>query len=333
MPNAWMIRAGEGGYLAEKFAKGFVAIGWHELGDLTKTKTAEEIREKYLATRLEDKKGAASNAVAMINKFRHGIEVGDWALTYNRETREYLLGKITSDYLFNPKPVGSEYPHVREVKWEHHISRDALKPASKNSLGSTLTLFTVSEDVLADLLDVAGKPVESLPQKSDESEKQDWQQIKEDLVERAHELIKDKILKLSEDELPRLVAAVLRAMGFKTRISPKGPDRGVDVFASPDGLGFQEPRIKVEVKHRSGDSMGAPQVRGFLGGLRTGDKGLYVSSGGFSKEAKYEAERANIPVTLIDLDELASLVVEHYSRFDSEGQALLPLVRIYWPNE
>ena len=79
--------------------------------------------------------------------------------------------------------------------------------------------------------------------------------------------------------------------------------------------------------------MGAPQIRGFLGGLRTGDKGLYVSSGGFSKEAKYEAERANIPVTLVDLDELANLVVEHYPRFDSEGQTLLPLVRIYWPNE
>ena len=70
MINAWMIRAGEGGHLAEKFAKGHVAIGWHELGDLTKAQTDDEIREKYLATRLEDKKGAASNAVAMLYKFR-----------------------------------------------------------------------------------------------------------------------------------------------------------------------------------------------------------------------------------------------------------------------
>ena len=328
-----MIRAGEGGHLVEKFAKGYVAIGWHELGDLSKTQTADEIRENYFATRLEDKKGAANNAVAMIYKFRHGIKIGDWALTYNREKREYLLGKITSDYLFNPKLVNLEYPHVRDVKWEHHISRDALKPVSKNSLGSTLALFTVSEDVLADLLDVADKPIESLPQKSAESEKEDWQQIKKDIVEQAHELIKDKIVKLSEDELPQLVAAILRAMGLKTRVSAKGADRGRDILASPDGLGFQEPRIKVEVKHRPGESMGAPQVRGLLGGLRTGDKGLYVSTGGFSKEAKYEAERANIPVTLVNLDELASLVVEHYPRFDSEGQALLPLVRIYWPNE
>jgi restriction system protein len=79
--------------------------------------------------------------------------------------------------------------------------------------------------------------------------------------------------------------------------------------------------------------MGAQDLRSFLGGLRAGDKGLYVSSGGFTKDSKYEADRANVPVTLIDLDGLANLVVEHYPHFDSEGQTLLPLVRIYWPNE
>ena len=138
MPNAWMIRAGEGGHLSEKFSKGFVAIGWHQLGDLSKLKTAEEIRGKYSATYLTDKKGAASGAVAMIYKFRQGIKTGDWVLTYNREKREYSLGKISSDYIFNSKLAGSEYPHVREVKWEHHISRDTLKPATKNSLGLTM---------------------------------------------------------------------------------------------------------------------------------------------------------------------------------------------------
>jgi restriction system protein len=333
MTNAWMIRAGEGGYLADKFAKGYVAIGWHQLGDLSKDQTVEDIRKKYFASRSEDKKGAANNAIAMIFKFRYGIKVGDWVLTYNGEKREYLLGKVMSEYLFDPKLVASEYPHARKVGWEHHISRDALKPSSKNSLGSTLGLFAVSEDVLADLLDVAGRPLESLPQASAQAEKEDWQQIKEDVVERAHELIKDKLLALSEEDMPRLVASILRAMGFKTRISPKGSDRGCDIIASPDGLSFQEPRIKVEVKHRSNTAMGAQDLRSFLGGLRAGDKGLYVSSGGFTKDSKYEADRANVPVTLIDLDGLANLVVEHYPHFDSEGQTLLPLVRIYWPNE
>lgn len=329
MPNAWIIRAGEGAYLADKFAKGFVAIGWGDLGDLTKVQTMDEIREKYLASGLEDTKakGAASNDIAMIYKFRRGIKVGDWVVTYNREKRVYLLGKVKSDYLFNPTLVDSDHPHVREVNWDYNISRDALKPTSKNSFGLA-TLVSVREDVLEDLLAVAGKPAESVAQVSEESEEEDI-----NLVFDARERIKDKIIKLSEHQLPELVAAILRAMSFKTRISPKGADRGCDIFASPDGLGFQEPRIKVEVKHKPNTPIGAPDLRSFITTLRDRDNGLYVSSGGFTKEAKYEAERASIPVTLVDLDVLANLVIERYSKFDLEGQILLPLVKIYWPSE
>jgi predicted Mrr-cat superfamily restriction endonuclease len=57
--------------------------------------------------------------------------------------------------------------------------------------------------------------------------------------------------------MEELVARILRAMGYKAKVSLKGPDRGVDVIASPDGLGLTQPRIKEEVKHRGG-SMGAP---------------------------------------------------------------------------
>jgi len=37
------------------------------------------------------------------------------------------------------------------------------------------------------------------------------------------------------------------------------------------------------------------------------------------------------PVTLVTLDDLAVLLVTHYERFDVDGRALLPLVRIYKP--
>jgi len=101
-------------------------------------------------------------------------------------------------------------------------------------------------------------------------------------------------------------------------------------YASPDGLGLEQPRIRVEVKHRKG-AMGAPEIRSFIGALRQGDKGLYISTGGFSKEASYEAERATVPVTLVDLDALVALLTEHYERLDAEARALVPLKRIYWP--
>jgi restriction system protein len=87
------------------------------------------------------------------------------------------------------------------------------------------------------------------------------------------------------------------------------------------------------VKHRARTTIGATDVRSFLGGLRPGDRGLYISTGGFTREAKYEADRSNTPATLIDLDELARLVVTHYDNFDLEGRALIALVKVYWPAE
>lgn len=144
-------------------------------------------------------------------------------------------------------------------------------------------------------------------------------------------MIEDRIVRLGAYDMQELVAAILRAMGYRTRVSPPGPDRGVDVTASPDGLGLQEPRIKVEVKHRPGSAMGSVEIRSFLGSLRSGDRALYVSTGGFTKEARYEAERANHPITLIDLAELARLVTDNYEAFDTTGRALLPLRKIYRP--
>ena len=70
------------------------------------------------------------------------------------------------------------------------------------------------------------------------------------------------------------MAGMLKAMGYCARVTPKGPDGGRDVIASPDALGLESPRIVAEVKHRKG-AMGASAVRSFIGGLRAGDRGLH----------------------------------------------------------
>jgi len=56
-----------------------------------------------------------------------------------------------------------------------------------------------------------------------------------------------------------------------------------------------------------------------------------MSTGGFTKDAHYEAERSSIPLTLMDLDELTAAITDHYEKMDPEARALLPLTRIYWP--
>ena len=77
--------------------------------------------------------------------------------------------------------------------------------------------------------------------------------------------------------------------------------------------------------------MGSQDLRSFLGGRQQGDRCLYVSTGGFSKDARYEAERSSVPLTLIDLPALRELVIEHYEQLDPEVRQLVPLTRLYWP--
>jgi restriction system protein len=327
LANTWMVRSSGGDRIVD-FLKGYVAIGFDNI-DLTRATTAEAIRALYEQSHSADKPGAVSSAIAMLRKFRLVMQVGDNVVTYDPGSRRYFIGTITSDYFYKPDLVG-DLAQIREVRWSGEVPRDTLSVSARNSLGSVLTLFSVDDDVWDELVTASRNPAAAETQISDE--KEELEETKHDTKIRAHELIKDKILRLDADEMEELAAAILRAMGFKTRVSPKGPDRGVDVLASPDGLGLQEPRIKVEVKHRS-NAMGAPDIRAFLGGLRPGDRGMYVSTGGFTKEAKYEAERSNTPATLINLDELAHLVVMHYDSFDLEGRALIPLVKVYWPAE
>jgi len=77
--------------------------------------------------------------------------------------------------------------------------------------------------------------------------------------------------------------------------------------------------------------MGSQQIRSFLGGRHQDDKGLYVSTGGFTKDAHYEAERANIPVKLMNLPELVNALLENYEKLDIETQRLIPLKKTYLP--
>jgi restriction system protein len=131
--------------------------------------------------------------------------------------------------------------------------------------------------------------------------------------------------------MEHLAAALLRAIGYRTEVTLPGPDRGKDVIASRDGFGFERPRIVVEVKHRPTTRIDAPLVRAFAGGLHDEDRGLYISTGGFTREAQYEADRARVPIKLLGLEAFAKSIVEHYAAFDDEGRRILPLTKLYWP--
>lgn len=329
--QVWMVRAGRDSVFIDEFlSRQMIAIGWTKLGDLSNVHTREQIVQLVEQSWPENNKFQNSASVGQVYRFREEIVPGKTVVTYDSNRRVYHLGTVTGEYVYHPD-YDPELVHTRSVRWEKEIPRDVLSPESKNSLGAISTIFCLSGAVAEELdalvqNEQTAQEAEIFLQKEIEAETG----LRKDTEQRALEFLQDKLSKLDWDEMQELVAGLLRGMGYKTRVSPAGPDRGRDIIASPDGFGFQSPRIVIEVKHRKG-TMGAPEVRSFVGGLRQNDNGLYVSTGGFTREARYEADRTNQSLTLMDADDLGKAIVEHYDRMDSETRALLPLKKIYWP--
>ena len=328
----WVVRAGSDSiYIEEFLSRHMVAIGWGRIGDLSAVHGREQINALLAASFPEYNKFQRSMNAGQIHRFRDELSTGETVLTYDSGGRIYHAGTINGDYSYHPE-LDEDIQHTRSVKWESTIRRDDLTPETKNSLGAISTIFCISESASKEIFLALQVPpkLKLDPIVFQEGEPEAEAEIRKDTEQRALEFMQDKLSKLSWDAMQELVAGLLRAMGYKTRVSPPGPDRGKDIIASPDGFGFQSPRILVEVKHRKG-TMSAPDVRAFSGGLRHNDNGLFVSTGGFTREARYEADRANHNLTLMDADDLGKAIVEHYDRMDAESRALLPLKKIYWP--
>ena len=334
--NVWVVRAGRNGVYVEYFLeKGVVAIDWGEVGAIESTLSDVEIRRRFDEKWPTEKPRTRATWAAQVKRFLREVEEGDSVVTYDRGTRLYHIGIVRSPAALAARMVDDQerQEFVRNVDWTDTCPRDDLSASTRNSLGSIATFFRVSEEAAAELqrnLSEWGSASPSDEDMSPISDQLDAVEVLQEYISQSEQFVEDKIASLDWQQLQELVAGIMRGMGYRTRVSNPGPDRGVDVFASPDGLGLVEPRIFVEVKHRAG-SVGAPLIRAFLGGRQQGDRCLYVSTGGFTTEARYEADRSSIPLTLVAMADLRELLVDYYETLDSESRALVPLRKVFLP--
>src|SRR5438552_12539790 len=101
-------------------------------------------------------------------------------------------------------------------------------------------------------------------------------------------------------------------MGYYVEwVSPPGPDKGIDIVAHVDPLGVKGPRIKAQVKRRA-DKVTVDGLRAFLACLADSDVGIFVCTGGFTREAHDEVRRQEKRrLMLLDLKRLFDLWTEH----------------------
>ena len=129
--------------------------------------------------------------------------------------------------------------------------------------------------------------------------------------------------------LARLVEAVLQAKSYITLRSPEGPDGGVDILAGRGPMGFDEPRLCVQVK--SGGQQNDAAIRELEGAMSRlhVENGLFVSWDGFNRTAIQNTRDLFFRVRLWDDKQFLKTLLETYESLPGEIQAELPLKRIW----
>ena len=152
-----------------------------------------------------------------------------------------------------------------------------------------------------------------------------------DLEELARDQIAALLMaKLKGHGMARLVAAILKAQGYTTYVSPEGPDKGIDILAAPGPMGFGQPRLCVQVK--SGDSaLDRPTLDQLIGTMQNvqAEHGLLVSWGGFKVSVNKEEAVQFFRVRLWDRDDLINHLLANYDHLEDALRAELPLKRIW----
>lgn len=322
----WVVRVPKGQDIIEKVKKEkAVAIGFGIKDSISNIDDREELKVLFREARPESKEGKINISAGQLFRFAHTIEKGDWILTPNRDSRTVLFGRASSGYIFSPNLLREGFSHSRKVEWLGEFSRDEMSHSLRKSMGGASTVFNMDkhENELLHLMKQPGGPKIKTDGGDDDVPFYDETKAKAD------ELIADMVSGIDPFDFQELVAGMLQSMGYRTRVSDAGPDHGVDVIAHPDVFGFEAPRIKVQVKHRK-STAGGPDIRNLIGTLGEGEKGLFVSTGGFTTEARNEA-RKNPRLSLVDSEEFVKLLIEHYPKMDSDYKAIVPLRRVWVP--
>jgi restriction system protein len=322
----WGIHAGRTGDAESLFLKKkYIAIGWSEMGDLSQYKASREaFKEGFIKAYPGRKPGAIGIGSGQPYRFLHEMKVGDLVLYPSKIDKLIHVGRVEGSYQYNPN-LEPGYPNQRAVKWLKTFPRTTFSQGALYEIGSASSLFQVKNYADEYLTALEGKTIIK-----EVGEDETIRLVAEDIEQTTQDFILKRLAQeFKGHPLSHFVAHLLETMGYRTRISPEGPDGGIDIIAHKDELGFEPPIIKVQVKSVEG-SIGDPVVSALYGKVSSGEFGLMVILGTFTNQARnFAKSKSNL--RLIDGEDLVGLILQHYEHFDSRYKGLLPLRKVYIP--
>ncbi len=325
----WGIHAGRTGDANTLFLQqGCIALGWHEVGDLSKLPANRDgFKIRVAETFPKMKQGAVPVSAGQLYRFVYETKIGDIAVYPSKFDRHINIGRIIGDYEYSPKEE-STYPNHRKVTWLKSLPRTHFSLGALHEIGSAMSFFGVKTYIEEFLAAIENKTV-SIPVEQDESVELVAKEIEDQTCDY---VLKKLAEEFKGNSFEDFIAHLLQAMGYKTQQPRRGrgADGGVDIIAHKDELGFEPPIIKVQVKSTEGKS-GDPEIAALYGKCNPDEKALFVTLGEFTHQAENFA-RNKPNLRLIDGDELVRIVYLNYEKFDSRYKGLLPLKRVYIPD-
>jgi len=128
----------------------------------------------------------------------------------------------------------------------------------------------------------------------------------------------ERVQKSSPDFFERLIVGLLIAMGYggtsedAGRALGKSGDEGVDGVIDQDPLGVDQIYVQAK-RYGEGNNIGAAAIRDFFGALslKKAQKGIFVTTSGFSSGAVQTARDLGSRIVLIDGLQLAKLMIRY----------------------
>jgi restriction system protein len=264
------------------------------------------------------------------------MQPGDLVVMPLKGQPQLALGRVLGQYEYRID-LG-EVHHSRKVEWiRPDASRSELGQDLLYSLGAIMAVCRIQRNNAVDRLTAVleGKPdpgyqSEDTLTKVTEIEATETFAV-QDLEQLARDQIREHIgLNFKEHDLARLVNAVLIADGYVTLLSTPGPDGGADILARRGTLGFDGPKLCVQVKS-SISPADVNVLRGLQGVMTTfkAEEGLLVSWGGFNSVVQREARLSFFSVRLWSADDLIAAIERNYDHLPQEIQSELPLKRTW----
>jgi restriction system protein len=325
----WTIRAGKYGEQEQVcLDEGLVTISWNDLPDLKKYKIKEELTAEYQNLYKEDNNIKSGIKVGQIWRFVNEIKVGDLVALPSKSQPIIHIGKVTGEYKFEPKD--KEVLHWRPVKWLKSIPRIDFDQDILYSFGSLLTVSQVSREQAVErvLAMIEGKKlsnkIEIINNKTEEAEEVDIEQFAKD------QIIRTIDRKFKGHKIAILVEQILNAQGYTTQTSKPGQDGGIDILAASGTLGFEQPRVCVQVKSTvvQVDVKTLRELQGVMRKVKA-ELGLLVSWNGFNSKVLAEAKEEFFFIRLWTANDMIENIFKYYDKFSDEMKADLPLKR-FW---